>query len=119
MMPMFLIDHGVPTADVGLWTGVVGQAVSIAGSVIGGAALSSDRFVWMTGKGEGEVGKEGKGTEGKYCSLAPSLFLFLSLCLCVPLSLSLFLSTYSNLKGIILLFVVSDDVHHIRGLRNN
>ena len=44
MMPMFLIDHGVPTADVGLWTGVVGQAVSIAGSVMGGAALSSDRF---------------------------------------------------------------------------
>ena len=44
MMPMFLIDHGVPTADVGLWTGVVGQAVSIAGSMMGGAALSSDRF---------------------------------------------------------------------------
>ena len=46
MMPMFLIDVGVPTADVGLWTGVVGQAVSIVGSILGGAAISSGRLVF-------------------------------------------------------------------------
>ena len=45
MMPMFLIAHGVPAADVGLWTGVVSQAVPIASSVMDGSALSSDRFV--------------------------------------------------------------------------
>ncbi|XP_070176914.1 major facilitator superfamily domain-containing protein 3-like [Littorina saxatilis] len=44
MMPMFLIDHGVPTADVGLWTGLVGLAVSIGGSIVGGAVISSDRY---------------------------------------------------------------------------
>ena len=65
MMPMFLIDRGVPTADVGLWTGVVGQAVSIAGSVIGGAAISSDRCVCVkTGKDRG-CEEEGKVTYGE------------------------------------------------------
>ncbi|XP_076464989.1 major facilitator superfamily domain-containing protein 3-like isoform X2 [Babylonia areolata] len=44
MMPMFLIDGGMPTAEVGLWTGVVGQAMSISGSVIGGAAIMSGRY---------------------------------------------------------------------------
>lgn len=44
MMPMFLIDHGMIAADVGVWTGVVGQAVSIAGSVVGGMVVSSQRY---------------------------------------------------------------------------
>lgn len=43
MMPMYLIDGGMTAADVGLWTGVVGQAVSIAASVISGLVISSSR----------------------------------------------------------------------------
>ncbi|KAL8624875.1 hypothetical protein ACOMHN_016171 [Nucella lapillus] len=47
MMPMFLMDGGVSTSGVGMWTGVVGLVVSIAGSVLGGAAISSGRCTAM------------------------------------------------------------------------
>ena len=43
MMPMFLIDHGMSAGDVGLLTGVIGQGVSIAGSVLGGVIISKFR----------------------------------------------------------------------------
>lgn len=40
MLPMFLIDKGIPASTVGFWTGVVGQVLSIFGSIVGGAAVS-------------------------------------------------------------------------------
>ena len=40
MVPLFLIDQGIPASQVGFWTGVVGQVVSILGSVVGGGAIS-------------------------------------------------------------------------------
>lgn len=32
MLPLMLLDHGMPMAVVSFWTGVVGQVFSIAGS---------------------------------------------------------------------------------------
>ena len=32
MLPLMLLDHGMPLAAVGFWTGVVGQVFSIVGS---------------------------------------------------------------------------------------
>ncbi|XP_063435561.1 major facilitator superfamily domain-containing protein 3-like [Mytilus trossulus] len=40
MVPMFLIDKKIPASWVGFWTGMVGQGVSICGSVLGGWAIS-------------------------------------------------------------------------------
>lgn len=40
MLPLFLIDKGFPASTVGFWTGVVGQVLSIFGSIVGGAAVS-------------------------------------------------------------------------------
>lgn len=43
MLPMFLIDKGVHASTVGFWTGVVGQVLSIFGSILGGAAVSGSK----------------------------------------------------------------------------
>ena len=43
MLPMFLIDKGVHASTVGFWTGVVGQVLSIFGSILGGAAVSGSQ----------------------------------------------------------------------------
>lgn len=43
MLPLFLIDKGIPASTVGFWTGVVGQVLSIFGSIVGGAAVSGTR----------------------------------------------------------------------------
>ena len=40
MLPLFLLDREVPRGDVTFWTGVIGQGVSIIGSVLGGYVLS-------------------------------------------------------------------------------
>ncbi|XP_052099659.1 major facilitator superfamily domain-containing protein 3-like [Mytilus californianus] len=40
MVPLFLIDKKIPASWVGFWTGMVGQGVSIFGSVLGGWAIS-------------------------------------------------------------------------------
>ncbi|CAC5377515.1 unnamed protein product [Mytilus coruscus] len=40
MVPLFLIDKKIPASWVGFWTGMVGQGVSICGSVLGGWAIS-------------------------------------------------------------------------------
>jgi MFS family permease len=39
MLPMFLLDQGVASADIGLWTGILGQTASIIGSVFAGLLL--------------------------------------------------------------------------------
>ena len=44
MLPMFLIDKGVHASTVGFWTGVVGQVLSIMGSILGGAAVSGSKY---------------------------------------------------------------------------
>ena len=36
MLPLFLVDHGVEPADVTFWAGLVGQGISIIGSILGG-----------------------------------------------------------------------------------
>lgn len=41
MAPLFLIDKKFSASQVGFWTGVVGQVVSIVGSVIGGWMISN------------------------------------------------------------------------------
>ncbi|KAK3098928.1 hypothetical protein FSP39_024370 [Pinctada imbricata] len=46
MVPMFLIDKGIAASQVGFWTGMVGQAVSIVGSFMGGTIISHLR--WST-----------------------------------------------------------------------
>ncbi|XP_071101577.1 major facilitator superfamily domain-containing protein 3-like [Haliotis cracherodii] len=40
MIPLFLLDQGLSTSVVGLWTGMMGQVVSITGSVLGGVIMS-------------------------------------------------------------------------------
>lgn len=32
ILPLLLLDHGMPMASVGFWTGVIGQISSIIGS---------------------------------------------------------------------------------------
>ncbi|XP_067664610.1 major facilitator superfamily domain-containing protein 3-like isoform X1 [Haliotis asinina] len=41
MIPLFLLDQGLPPSMVGLWTGMMGQVISIFGSVLGGVIMSS------------------------------------------------------------------------------
>lgn len=36
MLPLFFLDKKVEPSEVTFWTGVVGQGVSICGSVLGG-----------------------------------------------------------------------------------
>ncbi|XP_050401598.1 major facilitator superfamily domain-containing protein 3 [Patella vulgata] len=40
MTPLFLMDNGVSTSVLGFWLGIVGQTVSICGSVVGGWLFS-------------------------------------------------------------------------------
>ncbi|KAI8511164.1 Major facilitator super domain-containing protein 3 [Branchiostoma belcheri] len=40
MFPLYLVDQGVPKGAVGMWTGVVGQGLSIVGSLLGGWLLT-------------------------------------------------------------------------------
>jgi hypothetical protein len=40
MVPLFLIDKKMSASWVGFWTGIVGQGVSICGSVIGGWSIA-------------------------------------------------------------------------------
>ncbi|XP_046545674.1 major facilitator superfamily domain-containing protein 3-like [Haliotis rubra] len=40
MIPLFLLDQGLATSVVGLWTGMMGQVVSISGSILGGVIMS-------------------------------------------------------------------------------
>lgn len=43
MLPLFLIDKGIQASSVGFWTGVVGQVISIFGSILGGIIVSGNR----------------------------------------------------------------------------
>ncbi len=43
MLPLFLVDRKIRPADTTFWMGVVGQAVSIIGSVLGGYVISKYR----------------------------------------------------------------------------
>ena len=43
MFPLYLVDHGIPASEVTMWTGVIGQGLSIAGSLFGGWLLSSSK----------------------------------------------------------------------------
>ena len=45
MIPLFLVDKGILTASIGFWTGVVGQTVSIFGSMLGGWLVSWFKYV--------------------------------------------------------------------------
>ncbi|KAJ8304853.1 hypothetical protein KUTeg_018436 [Tegillarca granosa] len=58
MTPLFLIDKKFSASQVGFWTGVVGQVVSIVGSVIGGWMISN----WgsYTGKSKHDAAKSQK-----------------------------------------------------------
>ncbi|XP_035676300.1 major facilitator superfamily domain-containing protein 3-like [Branchiostoma floridae] len=40
MFPLYLVDQGIPKGAVGMWTGVVGQGLSIVGSLLGGWLLT-------------------------------------------------------------------------------
>ncbi|XP_072017673.1 major facilitator superfamily domain-containing protein 3-like [Amphiura filiformis] len=44
MFPLFLVDHGISATDVTMWTGVIGQGLSITGSLFGGWLLTSKRL---------------------------------------------------------------------------
>ncbi|CAH1784116.1 unnamed protein product [Owenia fusiformis] len=44
MFPLFLVDKKFSTTDIGFWTGVIGQTISIFGSIFGGWIIS--RFNW-------------------------------------------------------------------------
>lgn len=39
MLPLMLLDSGMPLATVGFWTGVVGQIASVAGSSLTGSIV--------------------------------------------------------------------------------
>lgn len=41
LLPMFLVDQHVSQASVGFWTGVIGSAATLVGSVVGGWLLSA------------------------------------------------------------------------------
>ncbi|XP_035824570.1 major facilitator superfamily domain-containing protein 3 isoform X2 [Aplysia californica] len=41
LLPLFLLDEGVHAHDVGFWTGMVGQGMSILGSAVGGFIFTS------------------------------------------------------------------------------
>jgi hypothetical protein len=43
MMPMFLLDQKVDPTELTFWTGVVGQVVSICGSLAGGWFVTAFR----------------------------------------------------------------------------
>uniref|UniRef100_A0A8D0HTA9 Major facilitator superfamily domain containing 3 n=1 Tax=Sphenodon punctatus TaxID=8508 RepID=A0A8D0HTA9_SPHPU len=43
MFPLFLLDHGFSSQQLGLWTGLVAVAFSIVGSSLGGHLLSKQR----------------------------------------------------------------------------
>uniref|UniRef100_A0A8C8SQ42 Major facilitator superfamily domain-containing protein 3 n=1 Tax=Pelusios castaneus TaxID=367368 RepID=A0A8C8SQ42_9SAUR len=43
MFPLFLLDHGFSTQQLGFWNGVVAMAFSIAGSSLGGQLMSKHR----------------------------------------------------------------------------
>ena len=40
LFPLFLLDHGISTPELGLWNGVGAVLCSIVGSSLGGALLS-------------------------------------------------------------------------------
>lgn len=40
MFPLFLLDHGISTPELGLWNGVGAVVCSIVGSSLGGALLA-------------------------------------------------------------------------------
>ncbi|XP_062616051.1 major facilitator superfamily domain-containing protein 3-like [Saccostrea cucullata] len=44
MLPLFLLDKGIAASSVGFWTGVVGQVLSILGSIVGGGIVSTSRM---------------------------------------------------------------------------
>ncbi|KAK3601469.1 hypothetical protein CHS0354_033604 [Potamilus streckersoni] len=44
MTPLFLVDHKMASSSVGFWTGVIGQVISIVGSIMGGWLISIFRF---------------------------------------------------------------------------
>ncbi len=39
LLPIYLLDRGVSSSTIGLWTGILGQVSSILGSFIGGLVL--------------------------------------------------------------------------------
>ena len=43
MLPLFLVDNDISADTVVFWTGFIGQILSIAGSLLGGWALSYHR----------------------------------------------------------------------------
>jgi len=45
LVPLFLIDKHIPASQVGFWTGIVGQVISIGGSVLGGWLISHLKYV--------------------------------------------------------------------------
>ena len=45
MLPMFLIDQHVSASEVSFWTGLIGQGMSVVGSVLGGIIVSKYRYV--------------------------------------------------------------------------
>ncbi|XP_066285329.1 major facilitator superfamily domain-containing protein 3-like [Branchiostoma lanceolatum] len=44
MFPLYLVDQGIPKGAVGMWTGVVGQGLSIVGSLLGGWLLTGHSY---------------------------------------------------------------------------
>ncbi|XP_052234810.1 major facilitator superfamily domain-containing protein 3-like [Dreissena polymorpha] len=44
LVPLFLVDQAVPASSVGFWTGLVGQTVSILGSLLGGWLVACFRI---------------------------------------------------------------------------
>ena len=40
MFKLFLVDMGIPSGTVALWTGVYGMGFSLAGSILGGMMTS-------------------------------------------------------------------------------
>lgn len=46
MVPLFLVDKDLPMSQIGFWTGMIGQLVSIVGSFIGGWLIS--HLSWNT-----------------------------------------------------------------------
>lgn len=36
MLPLYMVDKRVPNADIAMWSGIIGQSISIFGSLLGG-----------------------------------------------------------------------------------
>lgn len=45
MFPLFLLDHGFSTQQLGFWNGVVAMVFSITGSSLGGQLMSKQRLI--------------------------------------------------------------------------